>query len=255
MEENIRAPLAARRLNLSDPYNGESLESYARRIRADNTIDNDMKEIMIQSRREYLGLDQDFSTYKLDNEIIIRANKIYKITELFTLNPNLKIILAQKLDKFVSMEIDLIKLEPPEYLEVFTIIDKSNFDNETYDYFNKLIIPYDLNQLQEYKTVLEITKRENEEKIAKNAEIEIRKNNINIFNQYVFRLSTYDQSVKSLSQSIDLHIQKYIGLETEYVILDSELKNQLKKFISSIRVKNGDSVIISQLFRIDYESK
>ncbi len=252
MEENIRAPLAARKLNLLDPYDGESLESYARRIRADNSIDHDLKEIMIQSRKEYLGIvDENSATFKFDNEVIVRANKICKITELFKLNPNLKIVLAQKLDKFVSMEIDLIKLEPPEYLEVFSIIDKSNFDTETYNYINKLIIPFDLNQLEEYKTVLEITKRENEEKIARNAEIEIRKNNVNIFNQYVLRLSTFDQSVKSLSQSIDSHIQKYKDLQTDYVVLDSELKNQLKKFISSIRVKSGDSIIISQLFRIE----
>ncbi len=42
MEDNIRAPLPNQRLNLADPYNGESIEQYIQRINSDNTIDNDM---------------------------------------------------------------------------------------------------------------------------------------------------------------------------------------------------------------------
>jgi len=256
MEDNIRAPLPNQRINMFDPYDGESIEDYVSKINNDNNIDSDMKEILIQSRREFLGLNkvdniaEQIDISYLNNEIIIRASKISPIAELITSNPELKSILVDKLDKFINVTTDFIKLEPPEYIKVFEIIEKAEFDNETCQYLNNIIIPYDLNSLNEYKIILEKTKREHEELISKKLLIENRYKDVQIFINYLNKLSKFDQTVNILAKNIEPYIKKYIQLETDIIKLDNGLDTEVKKFIRSIRIKDTDLIIISNLFQL-----
>jgi hypothetical protein len=252
MEDNIRAPLPNQRLNLADPYNGESIEQYIQRINSDNTIDNDMKDILIQSRREFLGLDKPIGQVDMsfmDNQIIVRATKVSKVAELFKTNQRLKQILCDKLDKFVNLTIDLMKLEPNEYIYVFEIINTNTFDSENYTYLKSIIVPYDQRVLEEYIQVIESSKREQEKQDNIRKEVESRNEKFKVFNQYIMRLKL-DPYVSSLSNDIYPSVQRYLNLETNFVELDSELKNKITKFISSTRIKPEHINIINGLFNI-----
>lgn len=250
MEDNVRAPLANRRLNLYDPYDGQSIEDYVRKINNDNTIDQEMKDILIQSRREFLGLhksikESDMSI--LNNEIIVRASKVSGLVELFDSNPEIKNILHEKMNMFIGLDFDYIKLEPPEYIKVFELIEKFNFNIETLRYFKEKIIPYDLQLLNEYKLVIEKTKREQEEIINKSIEIESRTRNVQVFNIYICKLKL-DPAINKLAKSLEPKIEDYITLNTSIIQLDSELSLELGKFIRSIRIKDSDLKIITQIF-------
>ncbi len=252
MEDNIRAPLPNRRFNLYDPYDGESIEDYVRKINNDNSIDREMKDILIQSRREFLGLDspiQDADMSILNNEIIVRASKVSVLVELFDKNQEIKNILQEKMNMFIGLSFDFIKLEPPDYIKVFELIDNSNFGIESIRYFKEKIIPYDINLLNEYKIVLEKTKKEHEEKIKNQIEIEKRTQNVKVFNIYICKLK-FDPSINELARKLQPKIDDYIGLKTQVIELDSssELSSEFGKFIRSIRIKDADLNIISQIF-------
>lgn len=250
MEDNVRAPIANRRLNLCDPYDGESIEDYVRKINNDNTIDQEMKDILIQSRREFLGLNKptlesDMSI--LNNEIIVRASKVSGLVELFDKNPEIKNILHEKLNMFIGLSFDYIKLEPPEYIKVFELIEKSNFGLEVTRYFKEKIIPYDIQLLNEYKIVLEKTKREQEDRIRNQIEIENRTRNIQVFNMYIGKLKL-DPVISKLAKTLEPKIDDYVTLKSPVIELGSELTIEFGKFIRSIRIKESDLNIIKQIF-------
>jgi hypothetical protein len=249
MEDNVRAPLPARQMNLMDPFGSESLEQYITRINADNTIEPDMKTILIQSRKEYLGIDDspvDESVFS--NELIIRADKFCKFTSELTKKSGLRNKILDKINNFLSLKTDRIKLEPAEYLETIAIIDNSNLEQANAHYLKTVIIPIDTGALEEYKLILELSKKEEENRLNKAREREFRQMNMGVFSQYINRLIKFDKQTELLFQEIEPSINKYIDSQTDKVVLNEETFSKFRQFISSIRVKSEHIQLFNDLF-------
>ena len=249
MEDNVRAPIPVRQMNLMDPLGSESLEQYIYRINRDNTIDPEMKKILIQSRKEYMGLDDSpIDSTVFSNQLIVRAGKFCKFTSELAKNMQLKVKILGKVNDFLSLKTDKISLEPAEYLETIELVENNDMGSSNLEYIKSIIVPIDINALEEYKLIVEISKKEEAERVARNLEIETRQNIVSVFMQYINRLQKFDKQTELLYQELEPSINNYVGLQTEKIILEQETYIKYNKFISSIRIKPEHQQIFTDLF-------
>ncbi len=249
MDDDVRAPIPVRQMNLMDPLGSESLEHYIDRINRDNTIDPEMKKILIKSRKEYMGLDDspvDSSVFS--NQLIVRAGKFCKFTSVLSKNIQLKIKILGRVNDFLSLKLDKIRLEPAEYLETIELVENNDMGSSNLEYIKSVVIPIDINALEEYKLIIELSKKEEADRIAKNLEIETRQNIVSVFMQYINRLQKFDKQIELLYQELEPSINNYTSLQTEKVIFEPDTFVKYNKFIGSVRIKPEHQEMFTSLF-------
>lgn len=251
MDDDVRAPIPVRQMNLMDPLGSESLEHYINRINRDNTIDPEMKKILIKSRKEYMGLDDSpVESSVFSNELIIRAGKFCKFTSELSKNVQLKIKILGRVNDFLSLKLNKIRLDPAEYLETMELIENKDMGSSNLEYIKSVIIPIDINALEEYKLIIELSKKEEAERLARNLEIKSRQYIVSVFMQYINRLQKFDKQIELLYQELEPNINNYTTLQTEKVILEPETFIKYNKFIGSVRIKPEHQEIFTSLFVI-----
>lgn len=258
-DQDYRAPLPTITDNL---IMGQlpKMSEYIKEIYKSNDIDNDMKKIMISSRREYLELnrpdliddyiDQINDTNPSENCFIQRANDIDNFISKIDLieNKNFVSVIKNKLTNYISCKKNFIKLDPENYIIYENILPSLDLDMETINYVKKIIIPYDVQQVEQYKQTIELSKIEYEkaENIRKSKEK--RKDIIQIITVPIMKIIKFDSDVNKLYQDLLPLINSYVNLEIDQIKLYQDLWIKTNKFINSVRISDEQRFIIRQIF-------
>lgn len=245
---------------------------FKKKIMSDNTIDNQMKSILLQSRREYLDILRKKIIHKeisLTPELKIFMREFEKKCVLSKTYQNHKEILMKKIKKYCENKIKIIHLEFEMCCDIYKLINTKIFDVNNKNKLLEIFKPSDIEEYKNYVKIIEMSKRdyekkqkkekqdkiielnkilqkEQEEKDRKNQEekkkIEIldRQKIISILDIYFKKLIFFDDDVKQIKNELDNSIKKYINLETEYIEFDKNLHSRFNKFIDSVRISSED---------------
>lgn len=142
--------------------------------------------------------------------------------------------------KNIRNDIDVLKIKN---------IFKPKNENDYISYINtmEMIKSQSIKEEQErINKKLEIDRLKEE----KNTQIKTRQNMLEILFINLNKLSSIDIKTKSLKNELELPINKFIELETEYVELDESLGEKIIKFINSIRMIKENKEKLLNLIKI-----
>jgi len=273
-DDNIRKPIPT----ITDILIGndtDEFEKFKYTILSDKLIDNDMKQIIIQSRKEEIEKFDKKSKKNIENAIrsSIIAPLIIRIKDINynKINLNQKEYLIQQINKWVDENIQIIKLESDTLYEVYELIDmikiiRSDIDEEklknifkpkNYDDFVCFVDTIEIIKTQSIKEEherinkkLEKKRLEEKEEEEKNIQIKIRQNLLEILILNLNKLCTFDIQIKSLKKELELPINRFIELETENIELEKSLGEKINKFINSIRIIKENKEKLLNLIKI-----
>jgi len=249
-EENIREPIPAYTDNLFDNniYN-ESYDEFKKRVNKDNSIDKRLKKVLLQSREDYITKDKN-----KQKKIEKRKNQINNIINL--IDNKLKLLLNDKINKYINLEIDTIELDYDIYNEIEEIIKKmSNIEREK---MLEIFMPYDKEGYLDYLEVIRISKdtydienkvkeeREKQELYIKEESTK-RTNILSKLILNINKLYTYDTIAKNLKDNLEPLLHKYINCELDIVLIDINLYEYFDKFIKNIRIEDNIKIQIKNI--------
>lgn len=242
-----------------------------KKIMSDNTIDNQMKSILLQSKKEYLdnlkkkinsqndsNIKQDLNGLNLSPELNDLLREFNKKCLKSNNYKNHKDLLLKKIINYNEKKIDVIYLEFEMCWDIYKIINNKIFDLNKKKKLFELFKPSNEEEYNNYVKIIEISKREHEKKLKKEKEenlkikekekmikineekkkIEIinRKKVISILQNHFNKLSFCDDEIKQIQNESNDSIIKYLNLETEFIQLDNQLHSRFNKFIDSVRI-------------------
>lgn len=278
-DDNVRAPIPAVRMRLVDNnvnnnnnnvFGDETIEEFEERIMNDPNIDEDMQEIMIQSRREFLekanqfnqanrinkstkssAVSELYDNDNFNNELIERAGKIsgFVIHLKNFKNKPLRVKLENKLQDYMNSSTDIIKLDNEEYIEYDEFFNNIELDSDNRDYIKKIIIPKNPDAFEEYKKIIEKSKEDYLFLEKKNEEKKSRSDLSNIIYGYINKLSGIDKNIMELKYKLEEPINSYNNLRTNFIFLESNVYSDFIKFINSIRILPQDKITILNLIK------
>lgn len=264
----VRPPISSIRQTLIDDEPDDFIE-FKKSILADNTLDSDMKQILIQSRLDAMGNFEEKSKSNIEKAFRTETVGIIKIkiksSEYCKMDAWQKDIVLKLIDKWIDGSMRTIKLDSEILYLINELIDEIKFTKKKFDdsKAKQIFEPknpddyicfadtMELIKLQSIKeeedriNIMEKQRRLDEEVEKKRLEDEKIKNKIisdrkELVYDVIFnlnKLSLIDKETKQLKEIVQEPINNYIGLITDYIeIPDSETLTQLKKFINSIRI-------------------
>lgn len=249
--DNVREPMPTIRERIIDKD-----YDFERSILENNNIDDDMKKILIQSRNDYIN---DFTMKLRFDPEIAKRSELLKIFshELFkkTINNDMFKYLQLKIDKkinnYINNTIDIIELDFDDLYEIEIIINEMNMPDDIKEKLLTIFKPYDIEQYNDYKIIIEQSKQEYIELEKKNTllkEEKIKRETLlNTVLINLNKLSKLDNSIKILKDTIWDNITDFIELRVEKIILNDNLRDDFIKFIKSIRMTVEDKNIIISL--------
>jgi hypothetical protein len=254
---NIRDPIPSKSDILFD-YGTENFEEFKNSILADETIDNDLKQILIQSRLDIIEKFENES--RLNIEKAFRSDTIsilivkLKNTNYNKININQKKYIIQQIDLWIDGYIQKIVLESEILYEIFELIReikflrpeiceikiKNIFEPKNSDDFNSFV--------NNMETIKEQSIKEEQDRInkleEKNNNIKCRKDLVEILIINLNKLSIIDSKTKNLKEHLNIPINKYINLETDFIeINNDEIFTKFIEFVKSIRIEKKDLII------------
>lgn len=217
-DDDIRPPIPT----ISDKIIDNNFDD----ILLDETLDEETKQILINSRYEYLlesnkRNDNIISRKKIFSPLIIEMNKQF-------IDPEIKQIIEKNIINYANGDINIIKLDTDIYYEIYNIIKILN--NEK---INELIKPY---SYYEYYKYIEIIEKSQQETINRINEISRRETILKPLLENLTRLSKFDPTVKIIKNKFDNNIIDYLNLNTNNILLNNEDKIELLNFIKTIRL-------------------
>lgn len=280
-EENISIPIPSK-FDILIGNEMEEFEVFKRSILSDKSIDQNIKQILIQSRMEQL--EKIESKTKINMETAIRSGIVsilivrLKNDTYTNIGIEQKKYLINQIDKWIDGKIQVIKLESEILFELYELIDtikimypnvddikiKNIFEPKNLDDYLNFIDAIEQIKIQSIKEEQErINKKIEKEKIEeelkkikeeeeeiKNIEIKKRESQLNVLIFNLNKLSFLDIHTKNLKIDLEVHINKFIGLETNYIELKYELYEKICKFINSIRIDKENKQQILSLIKI-----
>lgn len=245
----------------------QEFEEFKHEILSNSKIDKDMKQIMIQTRKEFIQNHQKET--KFNPKIAYRSNLILELEKKLTSytpdyididnnigvdfnldNQTIKTIQLQ-IKKWIDGKIYEIELDYESCWKIIFLIGKLNikedFKQEIINIFipdseelfikydnmmNQIIYEYEFKKMEQLKQLeLEKLKKEKDEK-----EIIRRKELVNLLVEPMVKLSFYDKKILELKEKLEEPINNFINLNTVKIVLSEELENRLKHFVKSIRI-------------------
>ena len=276
-EEDYRIPIPTVNQNLM--YGDfEQFGEYKRKINARDDLDEDMKQVLISTRREFLvynmpellnELDEldELDNTGLDNSIandsVERANSLVdfvaKINQFTSYNEILVNRLKNKLNDYISCRIDLIVLDIESFIEFEIILQDIKLDTNTVEQVHKIIIPENLEAVNEYKQVVEQSKKDWESQQEK---IKLEEEKLQIIKEErakltqllmpkITKLSNYDSDAKILNDILAPLFDEFNKLKINLINVEENILNKIKDFIKKSRFTEQEKNDILKIFILD----
>ena len=245
-EEEVRAPIPSYTDKLVEE---EEYNIFEDRLLLNDDIDDDLKQVMLESRKEYL----DNQEKKINQEQIIfnkiNENKILliELIDIINLLKNLQIKnrLKSRIDRYINLESENIILEFDIYDEIIEHIN-NNYKSKNKKDILKLFICDNEEERLNYLNLLELSKKtyDEEEKIKEEIEkkqiFELNRRN-ELFlkiNLKLSSLSNFDKNILELKKKIDPKIRDYIDGNSYTLNLNEDETINFISFLDSIRIEN-----------------
>lgn len=228
--------------------NQDEFELFKQEIMNDQSLDNNMKQAIINSRRDFIISHED--KFKESAE---RTNRISMVAILITklkqdklsgLNYEQKSHILNQIDKWVDGTIKQIRLEPEQLYLLYEFIEEIDAK------LKEIFTSYNPNEYAEYVSMMDAIKAqsiedekrrkakelENKQKQeAKELETKSREKKISQLITKLNKMSIYDNELKELKSQLDIPIEEFTKCNTEYILLNSEIHTKLMNFISKTR--------------------
>lgn len=275
-EENIRPPIPVKMDRLFSSDSQEDLKTFIQDIMSDKTIEPEMKQIIIESRREFILKEESKAKKRAEiahrqgilNPLIIKL-KDANITKII---PSQKENILIQFYRWINIEIDLIDLESDQLIQLFELIDEMSESNilPFHTDIKNIFIPSNPIEYAELVEIMHIIKAQSiqdeedrlkkiqaEEEAIKLEELKIKEleekknmlkdsriNQVNLLLINLNKLAGFDPKIKNLKTQLEIPISLYLGLETESIMIESELYQKTIQFINSIRIRKEDKELI-----------
>lgn len=288
-DEIIRAPIPVKMGKLLDDDEDEEQEFEIFRIGImnDSTLDNYIKQALIESKRESID--------KKKNSKLIKEKKIEKIrpfidllnSKFDELASETREILQKKIYNWVDStesENSQIQLNSEIMYNIFDFIDsieekETNKERalsiEKLKYkIHTIFVPYDISDYIEYCKLMEgikIKSKLDEEERLENVrrqeelkrqeelerqeeeericrEINLRTELFSQFKIILNRIALCDKNIETIKNQISISIDQFIQLEINQIELEPEIYTNLNKFICSIRIDKKIKEELSKIF-------
>lgn len=253
----------------------DDFETFKQNIISDNSIDESMKKIIIESRKDFID--------KFENKVLKSAEKTMRIgiTSLLIVkiksqnnlvfNNEFKKKILEDIDKWIDGTITIIALESDQLYQLQEIIKKIEKEKKItgIEKLKNIFVPHNYSEYLDFVDFMEIIKKEEQEKINKeleeiklleqeeirkkeieeknNNEIKLRESKLSILHLNLNKIGCFDKETLILKEKLFQPIKKFIDLETNTIILDNGLYGNLLKFLNSIRIKKEDKEEIINL--------
>lgn len=267
-ENDIRAPIPSTSGILLDDGIDDFIE-FKKSILADNTLDEDMKQILIQSRLDMIKKFEAKSKSNIEKAFRTGTVSILKVklksNEYCKINSIQKEQVLKQIDKWIDGTINIIKLDSEILYEINGLIDeikfvrtdfddlklKQIFEPKNSDDYICFIDTMETIKLQSIKEEQERNNKKIEQKRLeeeeaekkrleeekKNQLIKVRKELVEVLIFNLNKLSLIDKETKQLRENVIIPINNYIGLISDYIEIPSDdILRQFVKFINSIRI-------------------
>ena len=222
------------------------ISDYVKEINLRNDLDQDIKQIMILSRREFLESNRpdliddqiDKIISDTDNLVIKRSNDIINFLNKIDLFQNKIFIenIKNKISDYVGCKKDFVKLDTENYIIYEEMLPTLNLDSNTLEYINQIIIPDNIQLLDEYKTVIEQSKIE----LKKKEEIlllkQYRKDLIQILTLPMLKIIKFDSAIRELYENLNPLLNSFMELDVDLIYLNQNLWNKTNNFLQTIRL-------------------
>ncbi len=238
----------------------DEFENFKNSVMLDNSIDKDMKEILIQSKKEQVEKQN-----KKSIENALRANLVaLLIVKLKTYNKielNQKKYLIEQIENWIYGKIISIKLETDTLYELNELIDQIKLSQQNIDdikikkifepkYLDDYLCFIDLmDQIKMSSIKEEHEKIEKKETMKKN-EIANRQKLLEIVIHNLNKLSCFDLEIKKVKIDIEPSLNEFLNLKTTHIELEQDVGEKLIKFIKSIRIDNENKELLLQTILI-----
>jgi hypothetical protein len=164
--------------------------------------------------------------------------------------------LKNKLNDYISCRIDLIVLDTESFIEYEIILQSINLDTNTSEYIRKIIIPENLETLDEYKQVVEQSKKDwesQQEKIKFEEEklLIIKEERIKLTQLLMIKitkLSNYDSNIKILNDILTPLFDEFNKLTINSINVEEDILNKIKDFINKSRFTEEEKNNILKIF-------
>jgi hypothetical protein len=249
IEDEIRPPIASYKDRLVEE---ESYNIFENNLLLNEDIDEDLMQVMLESRKEYLDKqekknNQEELILNKVNENKILLDELLNIINLL-LNIQIKNRLKTRIDRYINLESENIVIEFDIYDEIIEHIN-NNYKSKNKDDIIKLFICDNEEERQNYLNLLEFSKKthEEEEKQKKEKE-EIEKQQIlelNRRNELFLKinlklssLSNFDKNILELKKRIEVKIRDFIDGKSYTLNLNEDDTINFISFLDSIRIEN-----------------
>ena len=267
-ENDIRAPIPSTSGILLDDGIDDFIE-FKKSILADDTLDEDMKQILIQSRFDTIKKFEAKSKSNIEKAFRTGIVSILKVklksNEYCKINTVQKEQVLKQIDKWIDGTIKIIKLDSEILYEINGLIDEIKFVRTDFDdlKLKQIFEPKNSDDYICFIDTIEIIKlqsiKEEQERINKKMEqkrleeeeaekkrleeekknklIKVRKELVEVLIFNLNKLSLIDKETKQLRENVIIPINNYIELISDYIEIPSDdILTQFVKFINSIRI-------------------
>ena len=266
--DDVRQPIPS----ITDKLIDDGFEEFKRQIMSDNSIDKDLKEVIIKSRQEYIENFENKSKKNMErgfrSGLIVPLIIKIKSLEFKNIPEEQKSIILNNIDKWIDGYIQIVELHAEPMYQIYELIDDLKKLNKIVDAskLKNIFIPKDyveyidlvnmmeiiktqsikeeenrkIRELENLKILEDELKKINELENIKILQIQLRENKLSVLKLNLNKISLIDHDTKILKEYLDLPLKNYINLESEFIILDIEIANKFIKFLNSIRIKKED---------------
>jgi len=244
IDDEIRKPIPVKINKILDDE--DNFEIFKQNILSDNSIDYNTKQIIIESKKEYLEnkCKKEIFNIKKTKRINKIAPLIIKIKETNVILD--KDIILKKINEWLEAKISLIELDTENLYKLYELINSINIIVDKKYELKKLFSPINQDEYIEYIEIMDTIKNqiliEEKNKEIKKLEllfIEEKKNtritNIKQLTINLNKLSIFDSKIKIIKEELEIPINKYINLETDFIEISKELYKNTIEFINSLR--------------------
>lgn len=280
--DDVRKPFASKNICLTD--DNENFESFVERIRMDNSIDQEMKYIMIESRKEQLAKNQFIhdSAIKIvkpiqnnNHDYLKKVDSISKLSifqnilKKLMLKPEIPLgnkILNVKMERdyiFFEKIYDAIKInikmyskgnieriyvENDIYINIIDFIQTNQrFNDETKDILIKIFITNNPNAYEEYL----VRETNNKQKESLLNEKILRHKLIEPFLSFIKKIGKLDNKILTSYDLLTDSINNYLELNSDKINFNTDQYVNFNTIINSMRISNDNKQKISELINIE----
>jgi hypothetical protein len=261
--DDVPEPIQSRYDTLIDNQM-EDFEMFKNKILLDKTIDNEIKQILINSRKDEIDKFYENSKYNIENTYrsnIIRLLIIKLKEEKFDIiGYGRKEYLLNQINKWIEGKIQKIILESETLYELIELIDsiKSIYSDFEEIKIKNIFEPKNMDDYILYSDTMNLIKADSikyeqmrlDEEENKIKLIKFRKNLLETLIFNLNKLSFIDKEANCLKNELKIPITKFLELKTNYIELEEYIGKRTIRFINSIRITEEKKENIMNLIKI-----